>query len=258
MTLWETVTWDIARAGGFTAYLLLGLSVAMGLALSMKWQSPSKWPRLINNELHNFLALLALVFTTVHVLAVWIDPYTKFGWSEVFIPFLTHYRTIWMSLGIVALYLGIAIGISTLVRPYIGYKWWRRLHYVTLALYVLVTIHSMMTGTDTKTAWGLGIYGGSILVIGLLLTRRIVLSVKARNQKRAVPVAHVQRQPGQVAVATMNAQQQQVYTPPTREAQQAYQNARSRAQQQQVYVPPTREAQQAYQNARNRAYDPRR
>jgi predicted ferric reductase len=234
MSLWETVTWDIARAGGFTAYILLGLSVAMGLALSMKWQSPSKWPRIINNELHNFLALLALVFTTVHVLAVWIDPYTKFGWNEVFIPFLTHYRTIWMSLGIVALYLGIAIGISTLLRPYIGYTWWRRLHYVTIAIYILVTIHGIMTGSDTKTTWGLGIYGGSIAVIGLLLTRRIVLSMKARNQKRAVPVANAKRQSGEIAAA-MNTQQPQTYVRPV-----------------------TRDAQQAYQNARNRAYDSRR
>jgi predicted ferric reductase len=235
MTLWETVTWDIARAGGFTAYILLGLSVALGLALSMKWQSPSKWPRLINNELHNFLALLALVFTTVHVLAVWIDPYTKFGWSEVVIPFLTHYRTLWMSLGIVALYLGIAIGISTLLRPYIGYTWWRRLHYVTIAIYILVNIHSIMTGSDTKTAWGIAIYGSSIAVIGLLLTRRIVLSVKARNQKHAVPVANAKRQPGEIAGAAMNMQQPQSYARPV-----------------------TREAQQTYQNTRNRAYDSRR
>ena len=33
-TLWETVTWDVARAGGFTAYILLTLAVVAGLALS--------------------------------------------------------------------------------------------------------------------------------------------------------------------------------------------------------------------------------
>lgn len=53
-TLWESVAWDIARAGGFTAYILLALAVIVGLALSTKLQSPSRWPRLINSELHNF------------------------------------------------------------------------------------------------------------------------------------------------------------------------------------------------------------
>ncbi|HVB61397.1 MAG TPA: iron reductase, partial [Ktedonobacteraceae bacterium] len=57
-TIWETVTWDIARAGGFTAYILLALAVIVGLALSTKLQSPSRWPRLINSEMHNFLTLL--------------------------------------------------------------------------------------------------------------------------------------------------------------------------------------------------------
>ena len=33
-TIWETVTWDVARAGGFTTYVLLTLAVAVGLALS--------------------------------------------------------------------------------------------------------------------------------------------------------------------------------------------------------------------------------
>src|SRR5262245_58374544 len=126
-TIWETVTWNVARAGGFTTYILLALSVITGLALSTQLQSPSRAPRLINNELHNFLTLLGTIFLGVHILAVWLDPFTKFGWNEMLIPLASHYRPIWMALGIVALYLGIAIGISTLLRPRIGYTWWRRL-----------------------------------------------------------------------------------------------------------------------------------
>ena len=125
MTLWETVTWDIARAGGFTAYGLLAAAVIVGLALSMQWQSP-RWPRLVNSELHNYLTLLALIFTTLHVLAVWLDPFTHFTWAQMLIPFASYYRPIWMALGIVALYLGIAIGISTWLRPRIGYALWRK------------------------------------------------------------------------------------------------------------------------------------
>lgn len=177
-TLWYSVTWDIARAGGITAYLLMALSVIIGLALSLRLQS-ARWPRLINNELHNFLSLLGLVFVIIHVLAVWIDPFTKFGWSDVFIPFLSSYRTIWLALGIIALYLGIAIGISTWLRPRIGYQWWRRLHYLTFLLFILVTLHGMMTGTDTRTWWAIALYAGSSLVVGLLTTIRIVKSAQA-------------------------------------------------------------------------------
>ena len=184
--IWEAVTWDIARAGGFTAYILLTLSVVVGLALSTKLQSPSRWPRLINSELHNFLTLLSTIFLVIHVLAVWLDPFTHFGWSEVLIPFASYYRPIWMAFGIVALYLGIAIGISTLLRKRIGYNWWRRLHVLTLVIFLLTAIHGFFTGSDLQTWWGLGIYIVSTVLVGSLFCRRVFFS----NDKRKHAVAH--------------------------------------------------------------------
>lgn len=185
MSIWQMVTWDIARAGGFTAFGLLTLSVAIGLALTLHIQS-ARWPRIINSELHNFVTLLALVFTGVHVLAVWIDPFTKFGWNEVFIPFASHYRPLWMALGIVAFYTGIAIGISTWLRPYIGYTLWRRLHVLTLLLYALVVVHGIATGSDTRTMWGAAIYAGSVLLIGTLLLVRLMKPATAKDHAHPV------------------------------------------------------------------------
>ena len=186
MSAWEAVTWDVARAGGFTAYVLLTLSVALGLALTMQWQSAGRWPRLLNSELHNFLTLLSLIFVGVHVLAVWVDPFTRFGWSEVFIPFVSHYRPLWMALGIVALYLGLAVGLSTWLRPLIGYTWWRRLHLLTLVCYGLVTVHGLATGSDTRTWWAVMIYLGSALAIAGLLLIRLLEPTSPRG--RAHPV----------------------------------------------------------------------
>ncbi len=183
MTIWQTVTWDVARAGGFTSYILLTLAVIVGLALSLQLQSPRRWPRLLNNELHNFLTLLSSIFIIVHVLAVWVDPFTKFGWTDIFIPLTSNYRPVWMAFGIVALYLGIAIGISTWLRPLIGYTWWRRLHVLTLFIYAIVTIHGIGSGSDTHTWWGLGIYLVSLILVGSLFCRRLFAPTK--KQKHA-------------------------------------------------------------------------
>ena len=199
MSMWQSVTWDIARAGGFTAFGLLTLSVAIGLALTLHWQSPG-WPRIINSELHNFVTLLALVFTCIHILAVWIDPFTNFGWNEVFIPFLSHYRPLWMALGIIAFYIGIAVGISTWLRPHIGYKWWRRLHLLTLLLYGLVVVHGIATGSDTRTWWGAAIYAFSVLLVGVLLWLR--LNQPANERSRSHPVMAV-TVVGAIAVLTV-------------------------------------------------------
>jgi predicted ferric reductase len=183
--IWPAITWNVVRTGGFITYILLTLSIIVGLALSIQLQSPSRWPRLINNELHNFLTLLSAIFLAVHVLAVWVDPFTNFGWSGVFIPFVNAYHAPWMALGIVALYLGIAIGISTWLRPRIGYAMWRRLHFLTFLVYVLATAHGIGTGTDTLTWWGLAIYIVSTTAVGLLICRRVFISTKKRKQ---VPV----------------------------------------------------------------------
>ena len=181
-TIWQSITWDIARAGGFTAYILLTLAVIVGLALSTQIQSPRRWPRLLNSELHNFLTLLSTIFLGVHILATWIDPFTRFSWSEILIPLTSHYRPEWMAFGIVALYLGIAIGISTWLRPLIGYKLWRQMHVLTLVVFALATIHGIGTGSDTQTQWALGIYLVSSVLVGSLLCRRLFLS-KGKSKK---------------------------------------------------------------------------
>jgi len=190
-TLWESVTWDVARAGGFTAYALLTLAVIVGLALSTQIQSPKRWPRLINSELHNFLTLLGTIFLGVHILAVIVDPFTHFGLNEILIPLASHYRPEWMALGIVGLYLGIAIGISTLLRKHIGYAWWRKLHILTLAIFALATIHGIGTGSDTSTPWALGIYIASSVLVGTLLCKRIFFSKKKPARVPARPAAPV-------------------------------------------------------------------
>src|SRR5207245_7415401 len=94
----------------------------------------------------------------VHFLAVVVAPFTHFGWNEIVIPLASYYRPVWMALGIVGLYLGIAIGISTLLRKRIGYSWWRRLHVLTLGIFALATIHGLGTGSDTRTLWAMGVY----------------------------------------------------------------------------------------------------
>jgi predicted ferric reductase len=194
MSTVESITWEVARAGGLTAYILLSGSVMVGLTLSLNWQS-SRWPRLMNTELHNFLTLLASIFVGIHILAVLVDPFTHFGLHEVLLPFASHYRPVWMAFGIVGLYLGIAILLSTWLRPKIGYLVWRRLHMLTLVLFAAVTIHGIATGTDTSSGWIMDMYVISSLVVALLLLLRIRRSYLgnrragevSNRRQRAVP-----------------------------------------------------------------------
>ncbi len=185
----QSIVWEIARAGGFTAYILLTLAVFTGAAQSLKWQS-GRWPRMINYETHNFLTLLSCVFICVHVLAVWIDPFTAFKWYEVFVPFLSHYRQIWVALGIIAFYLIIATIITSLLRNKIGYKVWRVLHLGTFVVFLLTTAHGIATGSDTRTWWAALIYLSCFgSVSGIIMLRALTPAPKTQKTYPVVAMA---------------------------------------------------------------------
>ncbi|GAC1435866.1 MAG: hypothetical protein NVSMB65_09890 [Chloroflexota bacterium] len=169
---WSALTWTVARAGGMTSYALLTLSVVLGLTLSLRWQTP-RWPRLVTNELHSFLMAISLVFSGLHGLALWLDPFTRFAWTELLVPGVSHYRPVWTAAGILAGDLAVAVWLSTWVRPQIGYAWWRRLHVATFVVYALATIHGIAAGSDTRTPWALGVYGASAVVVSTLVAARL-------------------------------------------------------------------------------------
>lgn len=162
------ITWEIVRASGFVAYTLVSLSVILGLMMSLRWQSARWWPRQFHYEFHQFLILLAGFFTVVHGVFAWLDPFMKFRWYELVIPGASHYRPLWMALGIIAAELGLLVVLSTWLRPHIGYPWWRRLHGLTFLVFLLATVHGLGTGSDTKTPWALLFYGVPVAAVSLL------------------------------------------------------------------------------------------
>ena len=188
MSSWSAITWDTARAGGLVSYVLLTGAVALGLVLRNRWQS-SRWPRLVTNELHGYVSLLALVFIVVHVLAVAVDPFTHFGLQAVVVPFATHYRPLWMSLGIVSLYLLLAVWISSRLRQRIGHRLWRRIHVLAFAVYAAATLHGLGTGSDTRTVWAAALYVGSVGLVGTLLAVRLLAPAGRDSRRRPLAAA---------------------------------------------------------------------
>jgi hypothetical protein len=189
MTDLGQIPWIVARAGGFLAYGLLTASVVLGLVLGLGWKS-RVFTRFVTTETHRFITLVGLVFIGIHGVALLLDPFIGFTPVEVLVPFVSHYRPLFVALGVVGGYLAVAVWASEYLRSRIGYAWWRRFHVVAFAVWALATVHGIGNGTDTKAPWALAIYGVStVLVVGLLALRlrpRLAASGRALEGGRAL------------------------------------------------------------------------
>ena len=166
-----TIYWYISRGAGFTVFILLTVAVALGMLLSLKWRSDA-WPRFITNELHPFVQLVAGVFLAIHIVSVLLDSYIQFSVAGILIPLVSTYRPVWLAFGIVAMYLGVALAVSSYLKRFIGYRVWRSMHYAGFAAWLLALVHGITTGSDTRAPWATAIYAGSALLItGLLAIR---------------------------------------------------------------------------------------
>src|SRR6059058_3829160 len=144
--------WYVGRGSGVVAYLLLTLSITLGVALSRRWHA-ARWPRLVLHECHRWATLTLYAFLGIHALMMLLDPYIGFTLADVAVPFVSGYRTLWLSLGIVAGELALAIGASVLVRERIGYRAWHLLHGPAYPIFAMSLLHALGTGTDTRTWW---------------------------------------------------------------------------------------------------------
>ncbi len=149
--------WYLSRAAGFTAYLLLFVSVALGIAIGTRIAERVAKRNTIF-DLHRFTTILALAFSVFHVYILLGDQYFSFNVFELSIPFVSPYRTWETAAGVVSLYATIIIVASFYLRKHIGYRIWRALHFTTFAMYALVTYHSITAGTDTAEPWAKAIY----------------------------------------------------------------------------------------------------
>ncbi len=141
--------WDVARSGGLLAWALLAASVLWGLALSSRIFGRRARPAWLL-DLHRYLGGLAVIFVGVHVGAIMLDSYVHFGPAATFIPFASSWKPGAVAWGIVALYLVLAVELTSLARKYLPTRIWRRFHYLSFAIFVFATIHLLTAGTDSS------------------------------------------------------------------------------------------------------------
>ena len=144
--------WLVSRASGIVALVLISLSVVMGLAMATKVIRRPPIKRGVA-QLHEQVALVALVAIVLHGVSLLGDQWLKPGWRGIAVPFAMSYRPSFTGLGIIAGYLTALLGPSFYVRKRIGARRWRKLHRATVAVWVLGVIHTLGAGSDGSQLW---------------------------------------------------------------------------------------------------------
>ena len=165
--------WYATRATGLVALLMLTASVLLGLLTAGRFTS-ERWPRFLTQGLHRNVSLLVLVFLALHVGTTVIDTYTSISLTAAFVPFASSYETGWLALGAVALDLLLALVVTSLLRDRLGYRMWRRLHWLAYACWPVAVAHGLGAGTDRSTTWVIALTLACIGCVGVAATWRIV------------------------------------------------------------------------------------
>ncbi|MDO8752789.1 MAG: hypothetical protein Q7J80_02755 [Anaerolineales bacterium] len=169
--------WYLSRATAFVSLSLLWISMALGLGITNKMAR--LWPGApAAFALHEYVSLLGLAFAVFHAIVILGDHYINFTLLQLLVPFSTvDYRPFWVGIGQIAFYTWAILAVTFYIRPVIGQKSWRFLHYGSFGMYLLGIFHGIFSGTDTSAGWAHNYYWISAGSLLFLLTYRILAVV---------------------------------------------------------------------------------
>lgn len=139
--------WYLARATGYVTWALVTASVISGLLFSTRLTNGRPTPAWML-DLHRFLAGTAVAFTGVHLVGLVADTYVHFGVADLLVPFASQWKPWPVALGVVSLYLLLAVEVSSLLMRRLPRRVWRGVHLTSYAVFWLGTFHLLAAGTD--------------------------------------------------------------------------------------------------------------
>jgi hypothetical protein len=162
--------WYLTRGTGTVALLLLTSGVVLGATSSTR--AAGRVPRFVVASLHRTVTLLAIAFVAAHVATTLADRYAPIRVRDVFVPFASAYRPIWLGLGAVAFDLLLALVVTSLLRARLGLRSWRFVHWLAYACWPIALVHALGTGSDARSGWlGLLALACTAAVVAAVLRR---------------------------------------------------------------------------------------
>jgi len=166
--------WLVSRGSGLV--LLAAFSAVMVLGVATRTGSVTdRWPRFAVAELHRTVSLFAVAVLALHVITAILDPYVSIGWLATVLPFTSHYETLAIGLGALAIDLGGAVLITSLLRNRLGLRTWRAVHYLAYLAWPFAFIHAIRAASyDLHIWWVAAIEWGSLAAVTTAIIARLL------------------------------------------------------------------------------------
>jgi predicted ferric reductase len=168
------MVWYVARAAGVVTWGLLVASMVWGLlyATRVLGRRVAAWWLL---GVHRFLGALAVVFLGVHVVMLLFDDFVPFTVRDVLVPFAGPWHPVAVGWGQIAMYVFLAVELTSLAKASLPYTVWRVVHLGSYPVFALATVHALASGTDTAAVIGDGVavaLGAVAIAITIVLLDR--------------------------------------------------------------------------------------
>jgi DMSO/TMAO reductase YedYZ heme-binding membrane subunit len=144
------VWWFLARSSGLVAWGAGLASILWGLALSTRALGRQPRPAWLL-DLHRLLGGLCVGFVGLHLVALLADSFVELSPADLVVPWHSSYRSTDVAWGVLALWLLVAVEVSSLLQRALSRRVWRGIHLASYAVAVLATAHAVGTGTDVDS-----------------------------------------------------------------------------------------------------------
>jgi len=182
--------WITSRAAGIVALVLASLAVSLGLLMSTKLLK-KRGPDLL--AAHEVLSLSTIVAIVVHGVALLGDQYLHPSILDISVPFVSSYKTVWTTLGIIGAWGLVLLGLSYYARRRIGSARWRKLHRLTALMWLAGLVHALGEGTDAGQVWFLAMIALVAAPALMLLSARMLDRRGSGREQRPRPSAAAAR-----------------------------------------------------------------
>jgi len=172
------IFWITSRAAGTAAMVLASVGVGYGLVIGGRLAKGRGADR---RSIHEILSLSTMVAIAVHGLALVGDTWLRTSVLDVTIPFVGSYKTLSTSIGIIAGWGMIVLGLSYYARAHIGAARWKMIHRFTAVAWLLGLVHTFAEGSDAGKLWFIALIGLTATPALLLLVVRHIRTVRPQR-----------------------------------------------------------------------------